>query len=131
MAATDSFTVRVYGRGGHGSEPDKCIDPVIIGCSTVMRLQTIVSREVRPGEFAVVTCGSIHAGDADNVIPDYLDLKLTVRTSFPEVRAKTVAAVKRVINAESEASGAAQKPTIKQVVDCPATINDEEAAAKI
>ncbi|KAE8145171.1 hypothetical protein BDV25DRAFT_170745 [Aspergillus avenaceus] len=106
LTAGDSFDVRIYGRGGHGSAPHTCVDPIVIGASIITRLQTIVSREVAPGEMAV------------------LNLKLTVRTYDRKVRDRVVASIKRIVEAECLASGAVEKPTVELVLSCPATIND-------
>lgn len=126
LTAADAFDVRVYGRGGHGSAPHTCIDPIVIGAAIVTRLQSVVSREVVPGEMAVVSCGSIQAGNTPNIIPSHLDLKLGVRTYDAHVRERVLAAIKRIIEAECEAGGAVQKPLIKCTHSAPATINDDE-----
>jgi amidohydrolase len=128
LTATDAFQVRIFGRGGHGSAPQTCIDPIVIGASIVTRLQSVVSREVTPGELAVITCGSIRAGHAPNIIPDQLELKLSVRTYDPDVREQVNEAIKRIIHAECGASGATEKPLIQHISHAPATINDEETA---
>ncbi|KAJ5773048.1 Amidohydrolase [Penicillium paradoxum] len=124
LTAADSFDVRVFGRGGHGSAPHTTIDPIVIGASIVTRLQTIVSREVTPGKLAVVTCGSIHAGSSPNIIPAYLDLQLNVRTYDENLRKRICASIHRIIEAECKAAGAVQKPEIKLVSSSPSTIND-------
>ncbi|KAI9925235.1 hypothetical protein MW887_006156 [Aspergillus wentii] len=126
LTAADSFDVRVFGRGGHGSAPHTCIDPIIIGSSIVTRLQGIVSREVAPGQLAVVTVGSIQAGHTANIIPDYLDLKINIRTYNPSIRDIVIKAITRIIETECKASGATEKPSIKCVVSSPATINDDQ-----
>ncbi|PLB55293.1 putative zinc metallopeptidase [Aspergillus steynii IBT 23096] len=126
LTAADAFDVRIYGRGGHGSAPQTCIDPIVIGASIVTRLQSVVSREVIPGELAVVSCGSIQAGSTANIIPSHLDLKLGVRTYDAKVRERVNSAIKRIIEAECEAGGAVQKPSITCTHSCPATINDGE-----
>ncbi|KAI9373548.1 hypothetical protein BJX61DRAFT_375567 [Aspergillus egyptiacus] len=131
LTASDAFDVRIYGRGGHASAPHTCIDPIVIGAAIVTRLQSIVSREVTPGELAVVTCGSIQAGHAANIIPDHLDLKLSVRTYDPEVRDRVNTAIKRIIESECEASGATEKPLIKHVRHAPATFNDERTVRNL
>lgn len=131
LTACDTFDVRIFGRGGHASSPHDCIDPILIGSSVVTRLQGIVSREVTPGELAVVTCGSIQSGQTANIIPDFLDLKITVRTYDPETRKRVVAAVRRIIEAECEASGAVEKPSIKTAFTTEATINDQAMAASL
>ncbi|KAL3476292.1 hypothetical protein BJX99DRAFT_228234 [Aspergillus californicus] len=127
LTATDAFDVRIYGRGGHGSAPQTCIDPIVIGAAIVTRLQSVVSREVTPGELAIVTCGSIQAGHVANIIPDQLDLKLSVRTYDPKVRDRVNNAIKRIIKSECEASGVTQEPSITRTSHAPATFNDEES----
>ena len=84
-SAGDSLQIRMFGRGAHGSMPQASIDPVVMSASTVLRLQTIVSRELAPNEAAVVTVGSLQAGTKENVIPDEAVIKLNVRT-FDEGR---------------------------------------------
>ena len=79
-SAADSFQIRMFGRGAHGSMPQASIDPVIMAASTVLRLQTIVSREIAATDAAVVTIGSLQAGTKENVIPDEAIIKLNVRT---------------------------------------------------
>ncbi|KAL4987670.1 hypothetical protein BDW68DRAFT_197311 [Aspergillus falconensis] len=125
LTASDAFDVRIFGRGGHGSSPHTCVDPIVIGASIITRLQTIVSREITPGELAVVTCGSIQAGYAPNIIPDECNLKLSVRSYDPKVRERLNTSIKRIIEAECEASGAPKRPVIKHTFAAPATINDE------
>ncbi|KAL2829591.1 hypothetical protein BJY01DRAFT_254968 [Aspergillus pseudoustus] len=129
LTATDAFDVRIFGRGGHGSAPQTCIDPIVIGAAIVTRLQSIVSREVTPGELAIVTCGSIQAGHAPNIIPDQLDLKLSVRSYDAKIHERVVAAVKRIVEAECAAAGVPDdlKPIITRTFTAPATVNDEEA----
>ncbi|EAU33238.1 hypothetical protein ATEG_06694 [Aspergillus terreus NIH2624] len=128
LTAADAFDVRVYGQGGHGSAPQTTVDPIVLGASIVTRLQTVVSREVMPGEMAVVSCGSIHAGHASNIIPDYLDMQLSVRTYDAATRERVVSSIKRIIEAECHASGSPQKPDVKCTFSTPATINDEVTA---
>src|SRR6185437_516571 len=79
-SAADSLQIRLFGRGAHGSMPQASIDPVVMAAATVLRLQTIVSREVAAAESAVVTVGSLQAGTKENVIPDEAIIKLNVRT---------------------------------------------------
>ena len=82
-SAGDSLQIRLFGRGAHGSIPQASVDPVVMAAATVMRLQTIVSRELAAAEAAVVTIGSLQAGAKENVIPDEAVIKLNVR-SFDE-----------------------------------------------
>src|SRR5207244_4521161 len=74
----DSLRITIYGKGGHGSAPHTAIDPIVIAAKTILGLQTIASREVKPGEMAVVTVGYIRAGTKNNIIPDDAELGLTV-----------------------------------------------------
>jgi amidohydrolase len=105
-SAADSLQIRLFGRGAHGSMPQASIDPVVMAAATVMRLQTIVSRELAAAEAAVVTIGSLQAGTKENVIPDEATIKLNVRTFDEDVRRKVRGAIERIANAESDASGA-------------------------
>jgi len=130
MAASDGLTVTLHGRGGHGSRPHATIDPVVMAAATVMRLQTIVSREVDPQGVAVVTVGSIHAGLKNNIIPAEAKLELSLRYPNEDVRQDVLKRVERIVNAESDASGAPQPPTIVTDHTLPATINDEDATAR-
>jgi amidohydrolase len=130
MAAADSFRVTIRGRGGHGSSPQNTIDPVVIAASTVLRLQTIVSREVAPDEVAVVTVAAIHAGRKENVIPAEAELKLNVRTFDPDVRDRVLAAITRIVNAEAAAAGA-PAPEIAPINGFPLLRNDVEATSRI
>ena len=82
-SAADSLQIRLFGRGAHGSMPQASIDPVVMAASVVLRLQTIVSREVAANDAAVVTIGVLQAGTKENVIPDEAIIKLNVRTSMP------------------------------------------------
>jgi hippurate hydrolase len=124
MAAADSLRVTVHGRGGHGSAPHTTVDPVVLAASIVMRLQTIVAREVAPDEVAVVTVAAIHAGRKENVIPASAELKLNVRTFDPDVRERVVAAITRIVNAEAEAAGAPRPPEIAPINGFPLLRND-------
>lgn len=89
-SAGDSFEIRMFGRGAHGSMPQASIDPVVMAASTVLRFQTIVSRELAPTEAAVVTVGSLQAGTKENVIPDEALIKLNVRTFDEGVRKRVL-----------------------------------------
>src|SRR5208283_3795331 len=130
-SAADSLQIRLFGRGAHGSMPEASIDPVVMAASTVMRLQTIVSREVAPTDSAVVTIGALQAGTKENVIPDEAVIKLNVRTFDVGVRKHVLAAIERIVNAEAEASGAPRKPEITPLDRYPLNVNDETASNRI
>lgn len=131
LTAADAFDVRIFGRGGHGSAPQTTIDPIVIGASIVNKLQTIVSREVVPGEVAVVSCGSINAGHSPNVIPDHLDLQLSVRTFDAEVRERVIAAIHRVVEGECHVGGAVEEPRVTRTYSTPATVNDRDSVDRL
>lgn len=103
-SAVDSFRVTVHRRGGHASQPHRAIDPVLLAAHIVMRLQSVVSREVDPREAVVVTVGSVQAGMMKNIIADEAVLKINVRTATPETRDRVLSAIKRFFKAECEAS---------------------------
>ncbi len=130
-SAADSLQIRMFGRGAHGSMPEASIDPVVMAASTVMRLQTIVSREVAPTDCAVVTIGSLQAGMKENVIPDEAMIKLNVRTFDESVRIKILAAIERMVNAEAAAAGALQPPQITQIDRYSLVTNDADATKKV
>jgi amidohydrolase len=111
-SAADSLQIRLFGRGAHGSMPQASIDPVVMAAATVMRLQTIVSRELAAAEAAVVTIGSLQAGTKENVIPEEAVIKLNVRSFDEGVRQRVLAAIERIVNAEAAASGAPRPPEI-------------------
>jgi hippurate hydrolase len=130
-SAADSLQIRLFGRGAHGSMPQASIDPVIMAAATVMRLQTIVSREVAAAEAAVVTVGSLQAGTKENVIPDEAIIKLNVRTFDAGVRERVLAAIERIVNAEAAASGALRKPEITKLDHYPLNMNDRDASRRV
>jgi amidohydrolase len=126
MSAADSFRVTVYGRGGHASQPHVTIDPVVMAAHIIVRLQTVVSREVNPRDAAVVTVGSVQAGMTENIIASEATIKINVRTALPETRTKVLAAIKRIVKAECDASGASKEPLWESTSSFPFTINDAE-----
>src|SRR5215510_1130308 len=111
-AAVDSVDLTIYGRGGHGAYPHTTVDPIVIAARTVMALQTIVSRETRPLDSAVVTVGSIHGGFKHNIIPDEAKLQITVRSYKPEVRKHLLEGIQRIVKAEALAAAAPKEPSI-------------------
>jgi hippurate hydrolase len=130
-SAADSLQIRLFGRGAHGSMPQASIDPVVMAAATVMRLQTIVSREVAAAEAAVVTVGVLQAGTKENVIPDEALIKLNVRTFDAGVRTRVLAAIERIVNAEAEASCAPRKPEITTLDQYPLNVNDPDASRRV
>jgi amidohydrolase len=130
-SAGDSLQIRMFGRGAHGSMPQASIDPVVMAAATVLRLQTIVSREIAATEAAVVTVGSLQAGAKENVIPDEAIIKLNVRTFDEGVRKRVLAAIERIVNAEAEASGAPKKPETTPLDRYSLVKNDPDAVKRV
>jgi amidohydrolase len=127
----DSLRITIYGKGGHGSAPHTAIDPIVIAARTILALQTIASREVKPGEMAVVTVGYIQAGTKNNIIPDHAELGLTVRTNKAEVRKQVLAAIDRITKAEAEAAGAPRPPSIEHYEQTDLVYNDPALAQRM
>lgn len=127
----DSLRITIYGKGGHGSAPNTAIDPIVIAARTIVALQTIASREVKPGEMAVVTVGYIQAGTKNNIIPDQAELGLTVRTRKADVRKQVLAAIARITKAEAEAAGAPRAPAIEHYEATDLVYNDPALAERL
>jgi len=131
LSAGDSLQIKLFGRGSHGSQPQTSIDPVIMAASAVMRLQTIVSREIAPSEPAVLTIGSLQAGTKENIIPEDATIKLNMRTYSEDTRTAMLESIRRICRAESEASGAERPPEFTTINRYPLTENDPEATQKV
>ncbi len=127
----DSLRITIYGKGGHGASPHTTIDPIVIAARTILALQTIPSREVKPGEMVVITVGYIHAGTKNNIIPEQADLGLTVRTYKADIRKQVLAAIARITKAEAEAAGAPREPLIERYEGTNAVYNDPELAQRL
>jgi hippurate hydrolase len=130
-SAADSLRIRMFGRGAHGSMPHASIDPVVMAAATVLRLQTIVSRELAASEAAVVTVGSLQAGDKENVIPEEAIISLNVRTFDEGVRTRVLAAITRIVNAEAAASNAPKPPEITPLDRYSLVTNDPDATSRV
>ena len=130
-SAADSFQIRMFGRGAHGSMPQAAVDPVVMAAATVLRLQGIVARELAPTEAAVVTVGSLQAGTKENVIPDEAVIKLNARTFDEGVRKRVLAAITRIVNAEAAASGAPRPPEITPLDRYSLVKNDLQATERV
>jgi amidohydrolase len=130
FAGADMLHIVLHGRGGHGSRPETTVDPVVMAAATVMRLQTVVSREVAGGESAVVTVGALHSGNAGNVIPERADMRVSLRSYDTEVRARLMTSIERIVRAEAAASGADQDPEVILKESFPVLVNDPDASAR-
>lgn len=130
MANVDSIDVTLHGRGGHGAWPHMTIDPIVIAAHFILDLQTIVSREIKPIEPAVITVGAIHGGAKHNVIGDRCDLQLTVRSYTPGVRKQLLDGIERKAKAAAQSAGAPE-PQIEIVSGTPALFNDASLEASL
>ena len=128
---SDSVRVTIYGKGGHGAMPQATIDPIVIAARTILSLQTIASREVRPGEMAVVTVGYIRAGTKNNIIPDEADMGLTVRTRKAEVRRQVLESITRITKAEAVAAGAPREPLVEHYEGTDLVYNNPALAERL
>ncbi|HEX6444664.1 MAG TPA: amidohydrolase [Streptosporangiales bacterium] len=131
LSAADSVRVTVYGRGSHGSMPQASVDPVVLAAMIIVRLQTVVSREVAPGEPAVLTVGSVHAGTKSNVIDDHAVLELNIRCYSGQTRAAVLDAIRRIVTAECQASGSPRAPEFELFDRFPPTRNDPAATRTV
>jgi hippurate hydrolase len=131
FAGSDSLRVTLYGTGGHGSRPETTVDPVVMAAATVLRLQTVVSRELGAMESAVVTVGSMLAGTKENIIPDTAELGLSVRTFDPGVRERTLEAIRRFVAGEAATSGAPRAPDVRLVTSFPPVVNSVAAVGRV
>ena len=129
MAGVDMMNVTVYGEGAHGAAPHTGIDPIVLSAQMIQAYQTIVSRRLAPTEPAVVTVGSIHGGTVHNIIPDKVEMQLTLRSYSPETREELISSVKRISENMARAAGVPESkmPTywIREP-HTPALINDSK-----
>ncbi|WP_066516665.1 amidohydrolase [Curtobacterium ammoniigenes] len=130
MSASDRMRVTFHGRGGHGSAPHTTLDPIVAAASAVVRLQTVVSREIAPTEPAVVTIGTFHAGTRGNIIPDDATIEISTRARSEGVRAQILAAIERIVGAEA-AAGGLPAPEITREPGADVLVNDPAAAERV
>ena len=131
MAGADAVRIVLHGRGGHGASPHTTVDPVLMAASTVMKLQSVVSRNLDPTDVAVVTVGTMHAGTKENIIPDRAELGLSVRSFEAAVREKVMASIERIVRGEAEAAGAPVDPEVQLLYGFPPLVNDTEAIGTV
>jgi hippurate hydrolase len=130
MAGADAVRVTLHGRGGHGSMPELTIDPAVMAASTIMKLQTITSREKAADEKVVVTVGTVRVGTKENIISDRAELGLNIRTFNEAAREKVLGAVERICHGEAHSYGA-PAPTVERLYGFPPLVNDPEATARV
>ena len=123
-ANADSVRITVYGKGGHGAQPHTTVDPVLIAARIAVTVQSIISREIKPGDAAVITIGYIQVGTKNNIIPDDAVMGLTVRSFKPDVRQHLLASIERVAKGEALAAGAEKMPLVEKYESTGAVFND-------
>ena len=131
LSSADSMRITVYGRGSHGAMPQLSVDPVLLAASIALRLQTIVSREVTPAEFAVLTIGRLSAGTKSNIISDRAVLELNIRTFDNDTRKLVLDAIRRIVGGECSAAGSPKDPDLELYDHYPLTANDPDVTAKV
>lgn len=131
FAACDSIRITITGRSAHGSMPQASIDPTIIAAMIVLRLQAIVAREIGTSAPAVISVGTLKAGDTHNTIPGSAELVLNTRCFSEEIRNRLNKAIQRVVRAECEASGCQVDPTFDYFGSAAAVVNDPEVQGQI
>ncbi|PRA04029.1 amidohydrolase [Arthrobacter sp. MYb229] len=131
LSAGDSIRITVHGQGAHGSMPQLSVDPVVLAAAIVLRLQSVVSREVQPGEFAVLTIGSVQVGTKSNIIADRATLLLNLRSYDNAMRETLIAAVERIVRGECAAAGSPVEPEFEYYDQFPLTTNDEAVTERV
>jgi hippurate hydrolase len=131
LSNADTINITIYGKGGHGAKPETTVDPVVIAARVVLALQTVVSREIKPGDPAVITVGYIQGGTKHNIIPDEVHLGLSVRSYTADVRQHLLSAIDRIVKAEAEAAGAPKAPLVQEVETIDAVYNDPKLGQRL
>jgi len=133
LSSATSIDIKIRGIGGHGSKPEAAKDPIVVAAQVVMALQTIVSRENSPLDPAVVTVGSIHGGTRYNIIPDEVNLQLTVRTYKEEVRKRVLASIERIVKGVVSAAGIPEDraPIVKIAEGTGSTYNEPQLVERL
>ncbi|MGW8847855.1 amidohydrolase [Streptomyces xiamenensis] len=131
LAGSVTLDAVLHGLGGHAGAPQLTVDPVVTAAAAVLRLQGIVAREIAPAEQAVLTVGRLRAGDRANVVPDRAELGISLRAFGEPVLERMTAAVRRVLRAESEASGAPRPPDLTETSRSPVLAPDAGLTAAL
>jgi amidohydrolase len=129
MAAPDTFSIVIEGRGGHAAFPQEAVDPIAVAAHVVVALQTVVSRETDPNERVVVTVSRIAGGTADNIIPESVELGGTVRTFSTDARERARTSIERIVAGVTQAHAAGYK--FDYVEGYLPVDNDADLAARV
>lgn len=131
LSSAQSVRITVHGKGTHGAMPHLGVDPVLLAASITVRLQSIVAREIAPGEFGVVTVGSLRAGTTANIVPDRAVLLVNVRAYSTTVREQITAVIERVVRGECQVAGSPREPEFEYYDGFPLTDNDPAVTAAV
>ena len=131
LTTAASIRVHIFGKGSHGSMPELSVDPVIVASSIVLKLQTIVSREIAAKDYAIVTVGAINAGSKSNIIPDDAELLINTRTYSEDTQKFVHSAIERIVRGECELARCPKKPEFTYYDRYPLTNNDQNSSLRV
>jgi amidohydrolase len=131
LANSDSINITIFGKSAHGSAPHVSIDPIVIAARSILGFQSLVAREKDPQDPGVVTVGAIHGGTKNNIIPDKVELQLSVRSFTDETRKLLLDGITRIVKAEAMAANAPREPEVKVIESTRATYNDPDLAKRL
>lgn len=131
MSTNTSVRITVYGLGAPGAMAYLGVDPIVLASSIVVRLQSIVAREIPPAQFGLVTVGAIHAGSKSTIIPDHAELLVSLRAYQPHIRQTLIKAIERVVRGECMAAGTPIEPVFEYYDSCPGTDNHPRIEAVV
>ena len=131
LTTAASIRVHIFGKGSHGSMPELSVDPVIVASSIVLKLQTIVSRELAAKDYAIVTVGAINAGSKSNIIPDDAELLINTRTYSEDTQKFVHSAIERIVRGECELARCPKKPEFTYYDRYPLTNNDQNSSLRV
>ena len=131
LTTAASIRVHIFGKGSHGSMPELSVDPVVVASSIVLKLQTIVSRELAAKDYAIVTVGALNAGSKSNIIPDDAELLINTRTYSEDTQKFVHNAIERIVRGECELARCPKKPEFTYYDRYPLTNNDKNASLRV
>ncbi|KMT46748.1 amidohydrolase [Gardnerella vaginalis] len=131
LTTAASIRVHIFGKGSHGSMPELSVDPVVVASSIVLKLQTIVSRELAAKDYAIVTVGALNAGSKSNIIPDDAELLINTRTYSEDTQKFVYNAIERIVRGECELARCPKKPEFTYYDRYPLTNNDQNSSLRV
>lgn len=131
LTTAASIRVHIFGKGSHGSMPELSVDPVVVASSIVLKLQTIISRELAAKDYAIVTVGALNAGSKSNIIPDDAELLINTRTYSEDTQKFVHNAIERIVRGECELARCPKKPEFTYYDRYPLTNNDQNSSLRV